>query len=122
MRLFTINRRKWHRGSQPGSRLLSPITKKLCCMGQIALQIGCAKKRIEDAAIPVSDQSTPGLAEVFHKALPTLVYYDRDAFVLTPLCRTMIATNDNPDITDSIREQRLQAQAKEAGFELEFIN
>lgn len=115
MKTFIINRKNWHRGqnSKYQSRLLVPQTGRMCCLGQIARQLGYAKEEIRDVCGPedLNDISK------FEKC--GFVY---DTGTVTGLTVNMIEINDSGEILNKEREAQLIKVAAKKNIKLEFIN
>lgn len=110
LRTFTINRRLWHRGKRKyPSALLVPQTGRMCCLGQIACQLGYSKEEISSIGGP--------------NALRDCSKFDAIGLTHFGLCYldSMMNINDNPDLTDDEREAKLIALAL-GHFHLVFEN
>lgn len=112
---FTISRRRWHRGREEyASQLYVPETRKMCCLGQIARQCGCAIDDIK--SLPTPDDVDH--AEVF---IPIgLVDDEQGYFSNKQLAEDMMEVNDNEKIDDRQRERELR-QLADRHFKLRFV-
>jgi hypothetical protein len=99
-----IDRRKWYRGDY-GSALLVVPGNKMCCIGFLALKLGCTRSNIESVNI---------LSEVpVSKALDFASKYKTSL-------KKAYNINDNTKIEDDIREKRLIVVGKRMGVDFIF--
>lgn len=120
---FTIDRSKWRCGGPEdslqtcrshgkGITLLLNKEGFLCCLGQIALQMGLAQKDIHDTSSPYKAW---GCGD---KLVPLLVT-DGKSINSTFSARAM-GINDDVDTTLTEKEQKLIALGKEYGCTIDF--
>lgn len=111
---FTIHRSKWLRGEGGAkSRLLRPEDGKMCCVGQICLQLGVPEEKIRDQGSVYS----AGVGDVFIKAgFP-------DGNVRSdPVLQPLYAINDYEGMHPTDREKKLIDAVSEMGHELAFVH
>lgn len=114
MAKYTIDRNTWYRGkSHEGSSLLRS-DGLMCCLGQMAKQMGYSKEELEYRVEPRS-LLRAGIDNKFPSYL--INEYQRQ----TDTCCRMMDINDCPLTSDEQREQRLIEIAAANGDELEFI-
>jgi len=113
MKTFTISRKLWHRGKRKHpSALLVPQTGKMCCLGQIALQLGFSKDEIRNKPSPAALENR----EAFEKLNLVLL----EVACSTGIGGSMMEINDEADLPDPEREAELRRLARKGGFKLRF--
>jgi len=118
---LVIDRQKWLRGEgTEKSYLLRSEDGKMCCIGFYSLACGMNKNDIiEITAIDEAREKGRIVPEQMEwlakRTSPTSVISTTDANYL-------MAINDDPDYTDSYREQRITKEFATHGVEVEFIN
>lgn len=105
----TIDRKKWQRGEGDGE-LYNSGTGKCCAVGFIALAAGLKEEEIDEkGALPSESRQYPILIPLLFDGK----YPSRESKIET--------INDNEDLDDDEREERLGNVAREAGIELTFV-
>lgn len=102
LRTFVIDRETWLRGDWQHSKLLRP-DGLMCCLGQVALQLGATKKDIRDVSAPIG------------------VGRPLDWNPASAALSQMMQDNDMAGVVDSTRERRLNKSAKRIGWRLKFV-
>ena len=108
---FTVDRKTWWRGKGgAGSRLMRPEDGKKCCIGFFAHQIcGLKKDELEECPyLPTEAQIKLGL--------------HADPFSSTIASQSIYRTNDEIDMSDEIREEKLTKLFAQHGYAVRFIN
>ncbi len=101
---FIIDRRVWLRGEgSANSFLLRPADGKMCCMGQVCLQLGVVPADLERRKIMSGEQEMKLTSD---RCLVNAAY----------------SANDNEFGTDAAREEKLTDIFGTIGHEIEFIN
>ncbi len=111
MKTFTIVRSEWQRGAAV-SLLKMLRTGKMCCLGQIACQLGYTPKEILGVAHPDGVEDRARLIKagfVNHKGRNT------------HLANRMMTVNDDTAITDAKREAKLKKLAARRDYKLKFV-
>lgn len=124
---FTIDRSTWLRGKMGGYLLVNREAKKdissdiksdiklgsMCCLGHYALACGLQKRKISGKQDP---QDIVCKNEQFLK----LLKFESDMMVDTDNTDMLIYTNDDPDITDKVREKTLKELFKNIDVIVDF--
>lgn len=101
---FVIDRRTWLRGDENDSMLYRPEDNLMCCLGQIACQLGARKSDIAKVYRP----DELGDSKLDWK--PTSKTLD-----------SMMGVNDNETIDDAEREKKLMALGRRIGWAIRFV-
>jgi hypothetical protein len=104
---YTVDRRTWYRGHSVGSRLLRDDGGK-CCIGFVGQQCGISNAELFDMQVAYGVPS---------KLWPTWMTDESSADIWHAY-----HTNDDENITDEVREVRLQTIFARHGDEIEFVN
>ncbi len=117
---YTIDRKTWRRGGdvydeQFGETSLLNPQGFMCCLGQCLLQEGLTKDKLLNTPDPAGSEvansfATVGDGESF------------DYYLNTSLAKKAMTVNDNPDLQDVEREEKLIQLFKDNNLEIEFIN
>jgi len=118
-RVLTIDRKKWARGGKEPAYLLSG-KGKMCCLGFDARACGLSKERILMQMEPCEIEVSPDEKHYITKRLISVINgYGNNSKLIDDL----MSLNDNPDIGDSEREERLTPLLKKLGYaEVHFVN
>ncbi len=129
LRKFTIDRATWHSGGYThpeqienqigkGDRPALENTEGYrCCLGQIALQLGCTTTDIKGVGGPTG---CPNLRNSFMIRANTADDRDNIDFVDTDLTIKAMSINDDAEMTTPDREAALIELFAKHGYELEF--
>lgn len=98
---FTVKRNKWFRGNEGTSSSLLRKDGQRCCLGFLAQACGYQDDEVFDMSYLNELLQTDLLPQEFYRAT-----------VNSPGCSRLVhkfaaGINDNPDISDEIREKRL---------------
>jgi hypothetical protein len=128
---LTIDRAKWLRGEGSGSSLLlRERDGKQCCLGQLGFACGLTSAQMMNTGAPsvihIASESDPD-SESNRKAIWSrqvkeaglLFLYDDN---LSPYCFDLMETNDDRELDEDYREERLTYLFAKIGIEVEFIN
>ena len=126
MRTLVIDRRKWARGILGGPSALRNNSGNMCCLGFDAKACGFGPKSLKDAGTPeyiLSGGSTL-TAKTIVKRIPHLVEITGCDEQISDISFTIkaIEINDDDDITEAARENKLAELFGEQDIVLEFIN
>lgn len=109
---FTVDRRTWYRGKESWQSQLLLKNGQRCCIGFV-----CQQLEIPDKALRVGAVSS--IHDDHHK---DKIRKDLGINAGEGWLSEAYIINDNPDMSDDMRESRLKALAIENGHEFEFIN
>ena len=99
---FEISRKEWLRGEgSDNSYLYRLADEKKCCLGIGALACGYKLDEIMEERTPYDLDAELGLRGFFTRLMN---YEDRGP---TTFCSRLMAVNDDPAITDQVREEQL---------------
>ncbi len=108
---FIIDRTKWHRGKgTQNSRLLSPSSGKMCCLGFLCKAYGVTDEQMFDIAVPYK------LSDTARQKLPKWLQ-DHN----TP-ADLLIGVNDKCDIVGAEKEKQLTRLFALKGIEVTFVD
>ncbi len=107
MKTFTVSRKRWHRGQGTSGSALRLEYGKQCCLGFLGQSCGIRAKDMLGISMPYH------LEEELHNKFPQLgnIYY----------WANFSQINDDDEITDKEREQKLKDLAKANGFRFRFV-
>lgn len=108
----TVKRNRWGRGGEDGL-LYCSATKKMCCLGFVAREVGLTVKHIKDVGEP-----------------DTLPEKDRSKvnFLLNKkannnaVCCRLMAVNDSAKLSDVVREEKIITLGKKVGIAFKFVD
>jgi hypothetical protein len=106
---LVIDRTKWLRGKDWGV-LVDPASKTMCCLGFLGLALGKSKRAM--AGKP-SCQSSP-------KGWPKWMLVSSAICDSQATC-ALTSLNDDPKITDKVRESKLTTEFKKHNIHVTFI-
>lgn len=122
MKKLIIDRTTWLRGEgNKYSFLLRKSDQKMCCLGSYGIQLaGKSPVDLEGKMEPSQCATSKEWGEL-------VVWRNRtqplDSFPdVSGICEKLMLTNDNHEISDSIREEQLKEHFKSIGVEAEFVN
>jgi hypothetical protein len=102
----TVDRKTWKRGEKKRGLMMINADGTKCCLGFLGEACGIA-------------------SEELHSPMPFYLYLEDQAKYPNMVSPSgwfgFSLTNDDPDITDPVREQRLQELAEKAGFSFKFV-
>jgi hypothetical protein len=117
-----ISRRRWFRGGESdttdsalriGTAAIKSDVGKMCCLGFYCLLLGVSKEEIRDVGMP--EQITPSDAEPRIKLPAWLLRKGERADV-----NRAAKVNDDPRITDEVRENKLTKIFRRRGVKAVF--
>lgn len=122
---FTVKRKRWLRGKGSDESRLLTNSNKMCCLGFYARACGLSTKQIKDQSSPenaafiytYSDDdyyASPEKDKVWKTKL--INKYGRD----TATCSSLMETNDDEDMKDSVREKKIKSLFKKLGITVKF--
>lgn len=121
---FTIDRKKWYRGSNYYSALLigsndgidriSEDVGKMCCLGFLSLACGLSRAQIRN--VYRVDQLK--VRELPHN----LAFLVKSKNESSAIAKQIMSANDRSSGTNRAREQRLTNLFAKAGITVEFVN
>ncbi len=119
---FIVDRQTWHRGKGEQDSYLLRRDGMRCCIGFVAQQCGVPDEQL--LANPAIHHSKvyagPLIIDAQHlELLPKWMSLGDHT---SPPLAAAYATNDEPNISDEDREQKLQSIFTRNGDEIEFIN
>jgi len=118
MKKFTVKRKKWARGGQNGEAALLNRQGCMCCLGFAANQISrIPKKQLADEGEPCN----------VYKASSFLTIAERNEdceldIVNNDLSHKAIVINDDEDISDRLREEKLKKLFRKHGVLVKFVD
>lgn len=122
--ILKINRRRWLNGGNKNlvySKLLSPHNDRQCCLGFLAREVGYSKEEINDLGCP-SDAARETGDNKFPKGF---LRWRRNTlsepWIDTKVCRKMMDVNDDKEITNKLREEKLTKLFAKVGIKVEFF-
>lgn len=117
---FEVSRARWLRGEGMGkSRLLRESDKKMCCLGFRALATGFTKKEILSQALPRSLFDGTKVSDAWK---PFFIEGGGCWGGESDICVKIVWTNDDPALSDDVREEYLKRDFAEAGDEIVFVD
>jgi hypothetical protein len=119
----TVKRKGWRRGKGGYTSKLRREDGLMCCLGFACRAAHISAKNIAGIADPAElvnrrvrfPTSLSGLIVPPHAGHPHFAD-------ITPVCDELIRTNDDEDITDRKREQKLARLGKKAGIAFTFVD
>ena len=131
-----INRKFWGTGKRSSKALYDATNHKYCCLGFYSKACGFENKELNNEGTPeelvgnfLSDyrydnhcdsdklSDIKDLPSKFQKILKLL---GRDTHSNSKICRKLMSANDNPKISDKIREKRISGLFKKIGVAVEY--
>jgi hypothetical protein len=120
---LTIDRNKWARGGYNGEAALLNDDGNMCCLGFACRASGLAAKTIKGIGLPgdLPDESldpvrmAKKLGKLVKRTTTDGIYSD-GRYVDDAVC-----TNDDNNISESMREYRLKPILKKLGFSVKFV-
>jgi hypothetical protein len=129
---LTIVRSMWIRGGGQDSKLLREEDNKRCCLGFLAAACGLIDEAIREVAEPgnVSMTATDAASEEWTMHIATIVddpdeegYEDGPLVVQQlDLAERLIAVNDDAQLSEEDREDRIARLMSVAGVEVEYVD
>jgi hypothetical protein len=114
MKTYRIDRTKWLRGTSFGT-LWSKPDQAGCCLGHMIKQDNdCTWDEL-------ANKSYPSLSDISEGVVPDVVKFGCEVKFSIQASK-FAGINDNPCISDELREAQLISLAKENGFNIEFYN
>lgn len=104
----TVYRPQWCRGSRKLSWLLSKVDGTQCCLGFVANACGYKPEELLGVSEPEGVNNTTKFRE--HTSL-----------ISQRVCLELMLANDDPSISDAIREEKLKELGKKANIDFEFV-
>lgn len=121
---FEVKRREWIRGGRWLSVLYQPVSNRCpddpdirrCCLGFFANACGISDRSLGDWTTPTAHQRGK-------KAVPPeWAALTNDEGTNTKLCLRLMINNDDPGISDEIREEVLTALFAKLGHRVSFVD
>lgn len=112
---FTIIRDEWYRGQRHGALLLRRGDNKKCCLGFYCLAMGFESSDILEQADP---ENVSAWSEQKIKSFLLSDWEGRTNN--SDVCVTLMVLNDNPLISEEIREEEVFKIFKENGVTVHF--
>lgn len=135
-----VDRKRWLRGKLMGIKRVKNLTsylydsdsKCMCCLGFASRAGGLDLRRIKDIGTPagvVKDSAYPtrsvkSIPKVLLKLLTIRKFRDGGVNTVDDslICSKLMSINDEEDITETEREEKLVREGKKAGLQFTFIN
>lgn len=128
MEKLVIDRAKWYRGHNSGSKLLRKDDDCMCCLGFDLLRRGFTTEEIFD--VPVPENVTSPDADNFQEQLAKLdglVYLEEDCgcdgphISPTDINAALVSVNDDICLDEPTREAKLTELFAQIGIAVEFV-
>lgn len=120
---FTIYRGSWRRGGSAHdntlglTQLFHPITKQMCCLGQMAYQLGVPLEKLQCGYLYAVVLKHPEFLSVLQR-VGLIGSFGQD----TPTVTGAVIVNDDQWTTDEVREQSLINGFAVAGHTVRFVD
>ncbi len=119
---LVIDRKKWARGGKGGDANLLNKSRKMCCLGFHAIQIGKLKpKDIREITTPEDINNISKCSDNFIGLINKSTYRQHD-YRDTVTCDRLTVVNDDALLTDAEREKQIKAHFKSINIRVSFIN
>lgn len=116
-----IKRDRWLRGEgSQYSWLLESETRHMCCLGFMCLAFGFTEEDILRVRAPQETRIASEDTGLDDNPLFTF-HVDKARYINSMLTDEAMNVNDDPDITDLEREEKLIEMFKDHGIKLEFV-
>lgn len=128
---LTINRKRWARGGFNGEAMLLNNQDSMCCLGFACKARGILEDDLLRCGSPEDLLAYSENDEKLFKKLGLMVtktveyddedYEDETAYADTDAVTDAIGINDDPKISDAMREYRLKPILRRLGFDVKFV-
>lgn len=122
---LVIDRERWARGGKPGTLLLNDKDGSMCCLGFACLAAGVPSSKLIDMGSPEDLAITPALAAFVTQEEDPDSYDDEEISYRSgnnSSTEAAIDVNDDKELTDPEREDRLKPILAKLGFDVTFVD